>query len=130
MAFRLGQTGGQSRSRAKRAASKAGVATVSVFLTVAFLLSDTPAAGRQSGWNAPLPLPCPKQVCCNSTTARRTPGQDCSDGDYPLGKLVREEAKGLRRRDVDNMSNPNGVNCIEITWAQESGVLRECATIF
>ena len=37
----------------------------------AFLMPDTPAttARRQSGWGTPLPLPYPKQNCCNSTTA-------------------------------------------------------------
>jgi len=34
-------------------------------------MPDIPAATarRQSGWGTPLPLPYPKQICCNSTTA-------------------------------------------------------------
>jgi hypothetical protein len=34
-------------------------------------MRDTPAAiaRNQSGWDTPLPLPGPKQNCCNSTTA-------------------------------------------------------------
>jgi hypothetical protein len=39
-------------------------------------------ANRQSGWGRSPPLPCPKQNCCNSTTARRTHGQDCTDRGY------------------------------------------------
>jgi hypothetical protein len=46
-------------------------ATLSQVLTVGFLIRDTPAAParRQSEWGAPLPSPCPRQYCCNSTTA-------------------------------------------------------------
>ncbi len=48
-------------------------------------MRDTPMAiaRHQSGGDTPAPLPCPKQSCCNSTTARRTHGQNCTDRGYP-----------------------------------------------
>jgi hypothetical protein len=41
------------------------------FSAWAFLMAGAPAATvhSQSGWGTPLPLPYPKQNCCNSTTA-------------------------------------------------------------
>jgi len=45
-------------------------ATVSAVLPVGFSHANIPeaTAHSQSGWGAPLPLHCPKQICCNSTT--------------------------------------------------------------
>jgi hypothetical protein len=52
-------------------------------------MPDTPAATacHQSGWGTPLPLSCPKQNCCNSTTASlpsASPALSARDMTIPL----------------------------------------------
>jgi hypothetical protein len=70
-------------------------------------MRDTPRAiaRHQSGWDTPPPLPCPKQNCCNSTTAysaleltvglssKEKPTVKSSDRGYPLDAMSRPKAR-------------------------------------